>query len=264
VLAGLAAAAAPLEPHADPACELSPGPTRAVIEVIDGETLVLDDGQTVRLLGVLSPRPPDGEADASFWPPAADARAALERLAAGKTVTLGFGSGARVDRHGRTLAHVFLGEGISAAWIEGLLVEAGQVRAAALPGQGDCLESLVQREAVARAAGLGLWSHAAYHVRAASQPSELLRYRMTFQLVEGFVRHASSVRGTLYVNFGDDHRRDFTVIVRPEIARRLAPRITAPSALAGRLVRVRGWIEYRGGPAIVIEDAADIELPGPP
>ncbi len=56
--------AAALEPR-EPACELHAGPTRAVVRVIDAETVLLDDGREVRLIGALAPRSPDMSAGAA-------------------------------------------------------------------------------------------------------------------------------------------------------------------------------------------------------
>src|SRR5918999_3745487 len=71
-------------------CALQPGPARAVARVLDGETLALDDGTEVRLIGALSPRPLEAAADASYWPPEREAIAALERLVLGRSVELAF------------------------------------------------------------------------------------------------------------------------------------------------------------------------------
>src|SRR5262245_17214436 len=54
---------------------LEPGPARTVTRVLDGETVALDDGTELRLIGALAPRAVD--ADAEAWPAEAAATEAL-------------------------------------------------------------------------------------------------------------------------------------------------------------------------------------------
>jgi endonuclease YncB( thermonuclease family) len=167
-------------------CPLDPGPTRAVIGVMDAETLVLDDGSELRLIGALAPRPPDAVLDVSYWPPERDAKAALEKLVLGHSVTLAF-SGRRSDRYGRTLAHVFLkpDDAGDRVWLQARMLADGHARAFVLKDSLGCLRELAAHEAVARRTGVGLWLHAAYQIREASCTQDLTRLRSTFQLVEG-------------------------------------------------------------------------------
>ena len=70
--AGLApapAAAADSPESAAVACAgLTPGPARTVVRIIDGETVGLDDGSEVRLIGALAPRALDVGAAPGAWP----------------------------------------------------------------------------------------------------------------------------------------------------------------------------------------------------
>ncbi len=111
---------------------------RAVVSVIDGATLALDNGMQVRLIGTLAPSsldadpgpdPPnhsagdDGEEEGSeiaananqqrnknapdTWQPAVAAREALARFVDGRSVTVAT-AGRQRDRYGRVLGHVFV------------------------------------------------------------------------------------------------------------------------------------------------------------
>jgi micrococcal nuclease len=248
------------------ACELDEGPVRAVAAVIDGETLRLDDGGEVRLIGALAPRSRDADADPEIWLPEQEARGVLERLVGGQTVALAF-AGTRTDRNGRMLAHAFVGAGAARVWVQGYMVENGHARAYALPGNAVCIAELMVLEARARAAGLGLWRNAAYAVRTADRPRDLLRQRETFQLVEGRVRSVSDAKGHVYLNFGDDWHTDFTAHLGAEPRRQLERAMTGGAAgdsagfaaLNGRRVRVRGWITWRNGPYIDLHDQNLVE-----
>src|SRR5690606_29020787 len=96
VIATVAAAAAPVAFPPD----LADGGSFTVVEVVDGDTLVLDDGREVRLVGIQAPKLPLGRTGFETWPLAEEARRALAELALGRTVRLGYG-GRQVDRHGR-------------------------------------------------------------------------------------------------------------------------------------------------------------------
>jgi endonuclease YncB( thermonuclease family) len=262
-LAGATAAllAAPVFASAasEPGCELEAGPRRSVVSVIDGETLGLDDGSEVRLVGALAPRAADAARELSSWLPEAEATAALTQLVLGQTVELAF-AGRRSDRYGRLLAHAFLVRDRQRAWVQGELLLRGHARAYALPQSSACLAELMQYEAVARATRRGVWSEAAYAERAAYRTRELMRYRGTYQLVAGRVARVAEVNGRTYLNFGADWRDDFTVGIAPTVLRAAAGWAGSLQGWAGRNVRVRGWIERRNGPYIELSVPEQIEL----
>ena len=266
------------------ACQLEAGPTRAVSSVIDAETLKLDDGTEVRLLGALAPKAPDSELDTSFWPPERDAKAALEKLVLGRSVTLAY-SGRRSDRYGRTRAHVFveplhasgtIPDGENRVWVQAHMLSQGHARAYVLKDSLGCLRELAAHEALASASSIGLWSNAAYQMRDATQTQDLMRLRSTFQIVEGVVSRVIQARTSLILRFGPQEkesqadepvgqetrspRRDFSIQIKPAIARPWQANGLSLTELEGRRVRVRGWIERRGGPTIEILDGHQIEL----
>ncbi len=85
--------------------------------------------------------------------------------------------------------------------------------------------------------------------------------RSTFQIVEGRVEAIAEVRGAVYLNFGSDWRDDFTAgVVRGRKAAKVANPAFDASALKGKRVRVRGWIERRNGPFIEIVHPGQIEV----
>ncbi|MGE0706141.1 MAG: thermonuclease family protein [Hyphomicrobiaceae bacterium] len=251
------------------ACRLEAGPSRAVAAVIDGDTFRLDDGVEVRLVGTLAPRPGDsgGEMPRHSWAPAEAARAGLTALIAGRSVALAFAE-ARTDRYGRVLAHVFTkDEQGGDVWVQGRLVETGMTRAMALPDMAACIGELVSREKQARVANLGLWSHAAYQVRPADRPTELARYRHSYQLVRGVVERVRQTRGLAIVELasgerppapeGRGQRHAFKIIWKRRIAETAG--LVDINSLTGRNVLVRGWVDVMHGPEIEILTAGQLE-----
>ena len=65
---------------------------------------------------------------------------------------------------------------------------------------------------------------------------------------------------TIYVNFGRHWTRDFTVTILKRLRRTFAAAGVDLKRLEGRRIRVRGWIEQRGGPLIAAETPGQIEL----
>jgi micrococcal nuclease len=257
-------------------CALEPGPTRAVVAVIDGETLKLDDGAELRLIGALSPRAPDvaqsSGGDSKFWEPEVAAKAALEKLVLGRSIELAY-IGRRTDRYGRLLAHAFITLppppdqpwGLSdpdRIWVQAHLLGLGHARTYTLPASTGCAAQMLAHEALARDAGSGLWSHAAYQVRDANKPRDLARWRSTFQIVEGTVVRVVQSRGATLLTFGNDATGDFVVVLKSSERRDMPAAMAAVNELAGQRIRVRGWIERRTGPAIEIHHPSQIEVVG--
>ncbi len=83
----------------------SPGPFR-VKRVIDGDTIMLDNGQTIRLIGVDAPETHHPEIPAQRF--GTEATQFLKQLIEGFECTLEFEPDNLKDRYGRSLAYVFI------------------------------------------------------------------------------------------------------------------------------------------------------------
>lgn len=256
LMATLAGSALAADLTIAPGCTLPAGPIRAVSRVLDGDTLQLDDGSELRLIGALAPHAHDVGAETGAWPLADEARRTLSGLVLGKSIALAFG-GLRTDRYGRWLAHAIVEPEGRKEWVQGHMLARGMARAYTLPDNAACTGDLLDLERPAREGNLGLWTNAAYQVRSAESPHELLAYRHTFQLVRGRIATVSRTRGATYLNFAQD-RRGFAAVVK-----RAGDALSGglrPEALTGRTAVVRGWIDRRNGPVIAIDAAGQIEL----
>src|SRR4029453_8308827 len=98
-------------------CLLSPvscraGDERLVVRVIDGDTILLDGDERVRLIGVDTPESVHPRRAVESF--AREAAAYVTKRVRGRRVTLEFdGNTAKRDRWGRTLAYVRLEDGSS-------------------------------------------------------------------------------------------------------------------------------------------------------
>ena len=237
---------------------LSPGETARVVSVIDGDTVALESGREVRLVGIQAPKLPLGRRGFRAWPLAKTAKAALERLAQGRRVRLHYG-GRRMDRHRRHLAH--LQDLETGRWIQGRLLADGMARVYTFRDNRAAASEMLALERRARTARRGIWALRYYRLRT---PEDVHRDIGSFQLVEGQIADVAVRRGKTFINFGADWRTDFTVVLRGRDRRLFAKAGLDPSAWKGRRVRVRGWVSSYNGPMIDATHPEQIELLGMP
>jgi len=237
---------------ADPS-GLKPGGAHVVQSIVDGDTVVLEGGKQVRFVGIQAPKLPLGRKGFKKWPLADEAKAHLEKIALGKTVTLHFG-GAREDRHGRILAHLITEEGL---WLQGEMLKNGLARAYTFPDNRAVAPALLAAERDARAKSLGIWSHPFYR---RLTPDALGKYQGTFQLIEGKVLDAAKAGQTHYLNFGADWRTDFTIMIDKRALKAFESSNINPLSYEGKHIRVRGWLKHRNGPMIEATHPEQIEV----
>jgi len=96
----------------------------------------------------------------------------------------------------------------------------------------------------------------------AESSTRIAAQRGHFALVEGKVLSVHASGGTIYLNFGRHWTSGFSVVILRRDEASFAAAGLAPRALAGRRLRVRGWIEQRRGPVIVADAPEQIELAG--
>lgn len=229
------------------ACEFAPQGDGRVSSVLDAKTFRLEDGREIRLAGI------ELAADG-----ADRGKRLLASLIDGRNVAL-HGSDDTPDRYGRQPTFVSL-KG-SGAPIQFEMLAAGEALASAAVSDLSCSRALLAAEAVARAARRGVWAGSAA-LKNAESPDDILARLGHFTVVEGTVSSARLAGATFYVNFGRRWTQDFAVT----ISRRMMPSIEAAGidlkSLKGKKIRVRGWIERRGGPRIEAAYVGQIELIG--
>jgi endonuclease YncB( thermonuclease family) len=249
------AQAQPSEIQAEQACGADEIGRGTVGKILDGRTLVLDDGREVRLAAIEVP-PLAGPPDAPAAPRnGRAAAAALAALAGGDQVLLRRAE-TGLDRYGRMLAYAYILRDDDQFLLQRELVAEGFARVGDRIS-GVCSGDLLSREKAARDAKLGLWGDPYYEVLDAETSRDALAHRGEFALVEGKVASVRESGPTIYVNFGRRRAGDITVTVLKRNERSFAAAGRDLKALAGRRIRVRGWVEQRG------EDRAWIEAERP-
>lgn len=236
VMTSLAMGAANGAPCASPASG-----TVSVTAVRDGRTMTLADGRELRLAAIeVAGRGPD----------------ALRALVDGQTLRLQSSPG--TDRYGRLVAFATL-PGASQSVQEALLAQ-GEALVSARIGAKACAEALLTAERAARTARRGLWADPNFAPLSSENLSGLDAARGRFALVEGKVLSVRESGATIYMNFGRRWTRDFTVTLLKRQQRTFAAAGLDVKQLEGRRIRVRGWIERRGGPIIEAAAPEQIEL----
>ncbi|MBT4769815.1 MAG: thermonuclease family protein [Rhodospirillaceae bacterium] len=227
--------------------------TETVAEIVDGDTIILADGRSVRLVGIQAPKLSLGRRNFKDWPLSDEAKAALEEMTGGEKVVLTF-TGAEIDRHGRVLAHLHMEDG---RWVQGHMLRAGLARVYSFADNRGWITEMLALEREARLERRGIWAHPFYRILGAGEAGEHIG---TFQIIEGRVIKTAKAGGRTYINFGADWRNDFTVTLAPGTSRLFKTAGIDPLALDGRRVRVRGWLKSRNGPMIEITHPEQIEL----
>lgn len=214
------------------------------VEVRRADEIVLPDGRIVRLASIVVPDRP-AEADRRGR---AMVAAALAQGSGDPKVIAG-----RTDRYGRVIARLDDGGGRD---LRPVLLAAGLavVRVGDEPSAD--LAPLLEAEAGARDAGLGLWGEID---QCAATPATVGERIGRFARVEGRVVAASVRADHAYLDFGADWRRDFGVRIRRADLAELVAAGVDPAGLAGVEVVVRGWPFEATGPMIEVRDPVELQ-----
>jgi endonuclease YncB( thermonuclease family) len=226
------------------ACNFEPQGEGRVSTIIDARTFRMDDGREVRLAGIETMT--------------TDGGAALSALVAGRTVALHAETDVP-DRYGRQPAFVFAEQ--AAAPVQLQLLAQGDALVSATITDKACAAKLAAAEAAARQAKRGIWADPAV-IQNAESPGDILARIGQFTVVEGKVLSVRQAGSVTYINFGRRWTRDFAVT----ISRRMVSAFEAAGidlkSLENKRIRVRGWIEARGGPRLEALRVGQIELAG--
>jgi endonuclease YncB( thermonuclease family) len=203
-------------------------PEAAVQRVVDGDTLYLEDGRRVRMIGLNSPElGKRGRADEPF---AVAARQRLEALVAASAGRVKMSPG-RDDRddYGRTLAHVYDRQGRN---LEEQLIAEGLGFVVAVAPNVDLVECQQAAERQARQARLGVWKKSpitrAEQIKAPG-----------FALISGRVDSVQRNRGGIWIEL----QGAVVLHIAPNSQRNFDA--SALKRLEGRTIEARGWVVDR-------------------
>lgn len=226
-----------------------------VVNVVDGDTVDLDSGTTVRYIGIDTPetkRKISGQ-----WVPAEDpfgeeAKRANESLVLGKKVRLEYDV-QKKDKYNRTLAYVFVeGLGGREIFVEAELLRRGLAFIYTLPPNVKYTDVLVEAQKAAKEARAGMWG-ADLEIKS-SDAQNFLGQR---KFVTGKVKR---VRRTQKTNILQMEGLNVVIFANDlEFFRKEG--IVPEAAYQDKTMNVFGLIKsYRGEPEIIVSHPCQIEV----
>ena len=261
-------------PAAAAGCSFEPQGEGRVAAVIDARSFRLQDGREVRLAGIepVSPEQPLSGKPVSEKPvsekpflekpflkkPLANRPPALAAILANREVILR-GDDDTPDRYGRQPAFVFLPP--SETLVQDELLAQGEALVSATVTDKECASVLLAAEAAAREAKRGIWADPSA-IKNSESSGDILAGIGRFTLVEGKVLSVRQAGATTYLNFGRNWTRDFAVTISMRVLPVFEAAGIIPKSLENRRIRVRGFVEARGGPRIELLRVGQIELLG--
>ncbi|MHA6492204.1 thermonuclease family protein [Pseudomonas borbori] len=203
-------------------------PTFKVQRVVDGDTLRLVDGRSVRLIGVNAPEL--GRKGRPAEPYAEAARQRLQTLVAASDGHVGLQVGLEArDRYGRVLAHAYDSQGGN---LEAQLLAEGLGYLVAVAPNVALVTCQRSAERSARQTGSGLWRQPPLRT-----PEQLKSGG--FALIRAKVERVDRNRGGLWLELGGSLVAHVDAQALPDFdVRKL-------QGLSGRTVEVRGWVVDR-------------------
>jgi endonuclease YncB( thermonuclease family) len=226
---------------ADPV--FKPGGAVAILGIGEDGTIALGDGRKLRLVDVDLPR---------HGAIASAAIAALRTLLPDGAATLCF-AGNPTDRQGRVLAQLYAGP----VWVEGELLRRGLARVHSEADERIGVREMLAIEEGARRRHLGLWADPAYRVVSADAAGG---FAGSFHLVSGRVLHVGRSSDAVFLDFGPPRAQALVAIIELPALKLFRDAKLDPMTLAGKDVRLRGFIDGRLRPAMHITHPEQIEV----
>ena len=207
--------------------------TLRVARVVDGDTLKLADGRSVRLIGVNAPElAHQGRSEEPF---AVAAQRRLQDLVAANDGEVGLVTGRQgKDKYGRTLAHAYDARGNN---LESRLLAEGLGYLVAIAPNTDLTACQRAAEREARSAKLGLWKKSPVQTAQQLQDSG-------FAVVRGRVEQVQRNRGGLWIDLDGP----LVLRIQPRLVKQFDD--ATLRELKGRQIEARGWVidrAERGG-----------------
>ncbi|MDR3448209.1 MAG: thermonuclease family protein [Alphaproteobacteria bacterium] len=203
--------------------------------ILSGDTLQLSDGRVLRLEGVKAVGPRAQE---------------YLQASVGHELVL---QDAVTDRYGRVAALVAVAG--QQDTLQDALVRQGLAFVYPALGGEARLDAMLAEESAARARKAGYWAD--HSDTPAAEAGNLIG---RYGFVSGKILQAARVKNKVYLNFGADWRSDFTIAIAAHDLRAFKKAGIDPLALAGKNVRVRGWVKRDFGPMVTITDPHQIEI----
>ena len=202
-----------------------------VAHVIDGDTVVLEDGRKIRLIGINAPEQESDDRPAQLF--SLEAKLAVQEMVENREVNLSIGED-EFDRYGRTLGYLTTLDGRD---IHAELLAKGYAAVVAFPPNLRNLESYIAIESAARKNNLGIWA-TPETIQNLSKEDEL---ETGFSVVSGYVTETRESRKNKHLVLND---KLFLLISHDRWKQFWGDQ--SPGIFKGKKIEARGWIVEKG------------------
>ncbi|MEK6563537.1 MAG: thermonuclease family protein [Candidatus Omnitrophota bacterium] len=222
-----------------------------VKQVIDGDTIELDNGESVRYIGIDTPETRKREGDTWVYvgePFAEKAKDFNRRMVEGKVARLELDV-QKKDKYGRLLAYCFVEDN----FVNARMLQEGLALLYTIPPNIKYVDPLVKAQKEARENNRGLWAEIPV-----ISVKEAGKYLNQVAIVEGKVSSIYQSAKVTILNFG---RSDFkAVIFKNDLASFMAAGVSV-SSYKGKTLRISGKVkEYKDKFEIIVSHPSSIEV----
>lgn len=227
--------------------------TGQVKQALSGDKIELISGAHIKLADIKAPEHWEQPSQYKSWPYGFYARNQLDALVKGRKITLHCYKKS-VNFLGVTVAHIILEDN---DWLQAELLSQGIAFLYPEAQSSTAVHSLYAIEDAAQRSGKGIWAKDTYTPKSALDTDFRSGW---FQIIAGTVISAKQVRKTIYLNFGDNWREDFTIEIPKRVFTAMKKAGLNPLDLENKPVEVRGIIEWGGGPKIILTSPNRLRL----
>ncbi len=225
-----------------------------VIKVIDGDTVKLSNGKLLRYIGIDTPEiriRKNGEFVYSPQPFALEAKAYNEKLTENRFVRIEFDV-QKKDKYGRLLGYCFA-DGV---FVNAKLIEDGYAVLYTFPPNTAHTDFFAKLQKEARKNKRGLWG--SYEVIAHHQAADHINQIRT---IRGEVVDTYQSQKCVYLNFGKNYKKDFTVVIFNNSLNEFIDKNIDPATFyKNKLIEVTGKVKEYNGPEVIINHPNEITV----
>jgi len=201
----------------------------SIKHVIDGDTVVLLDNRHVRLIGINTPELSHDKRKSSEDGAELARKSLIQLLDDQSQIQLLYGK-ERLDRHGRTLAHIYLNNGLN---IQAELLEKGLAMPLRIPPNLSLAECYSSASLTAKEENRGLWALPRYKTQ---KVSSLSGSEKGFYSISGKVLNVNESRSAIWINLENNvalriHKDDLNYFDKNDLM-----------TLRGKTIEANGWL----------------------
>ncbi len=227
-------------------------------QAISGDMFSVKNGDVISLADYKAPE---------FWPETSDyktwffgheSKARLHKLIHEKPLIFYCYSKKQSPFQGK-VAHVSLAH--TNTWLQQILIEEGFGFYYSEPNSMKETLNLRSMELVARLKKSGLWQYTNYQSLLADPALIKIGW---FQTIHGKVLSVKQLKNKTYLNFGPDWKTDFTIEIPSGVLRKMKKTGIDPTTFQNKNVEIRGWVEWAGGPKIILSSHNNMHIVSEP